>query len=97
IVVGFCLLVGLLTRPAALFGALFLLMFYLAMPPLPWVPDNPRVEGHYLFVNKNIVEMLALLTLATVPSGRWLGLDALLRLMFSRKAPPAPAPAPPTT
>lgn len=97
IVLGFCLLAGLFTRPASLLAALMLLMFYLAMPPLPWVPDNPRVEGHYLFVNKNLIEMLALLTLATVPSGRWLGLDALLWMAGQRRRPAPPStPATPT-
>jgi uncharacterized membrane protein YphA (DoxX/SURF4 family) len=77
-VVGACLLLGLLTRSACVAGAAFLLLFYLAMPALPWLPELPRSEGHYLFVNKNIIEMLALLTLATTRSGRWAGLDGLL-------------------
>jgi uncharacterized membrane protein YphA (DoxX/SURF4 family) len=76
--VGTCLIVGLFTRTACLGGAAFLLMVYLAMPALPWLPINPRAEGHYFFVNKNIIEMLALLTLATTHSGRWAGLDGLL-------------------
>lgn len=80
-VVGGLLLAGLFTRTACLAGAAFLLLFFLAMPPLPWVPDNPRAEGHYLFINKNIIEMLALLALATTRSGRWLGLDALLQFL----------------
>jgi hypothetical protein len=48
------------------------------MPPLPGLPENPRAEGHYLFINKNTIEMLALLVLATTRSGSWLGLDALI-------------------
>lgn len=87
--VGLCLLLGLFTRLACVAGAGFLLMFYLSMPPFPWLPDNPRVEGHYLFVNKNLIELLALLTLATTRSGHWLGLDGLIcslfRMMFRRK------------
>jgi uncharacterized membrane protein YphA (DoxX/SURF4 family) len=81
VVIGACLLLGLLTRPACVAGALFLLMLYLAMPPWPWLPENVRVEGHYLFINKNLIEMLALLALATVPSGRWFGLDGLLQFL----------------
>jgi uncharacterized membrane protein YphA (DoxX/SURF4 family) len=76
--VGACLILGLFTRTACLGGAAFLLLFYLAMPSLPWVPANPRAEGHYLIINKNIIEMLALLTLATTRSGCWVGLDGLL-------------------
>jgi uncharacterized membrane protein YphA (DoxX/SURF4 family) len=94
IAVGVALLLGVLTRTACLAGALFLLSFYLAMPPLPDWPESPRLEGHYLFVNKTLVEMLALLALATTRSGRWLGLDALLQFLFPaawRAAPPAAA------
>ena len=76
--VGACLLLGLFTRTACLAGAAFLLLFYLAMPALPWLPESARAEGHYVVVNKNIIEMLALLTLATTRSGRWAGLDGLL-------------------
>jgi uncharacterized membrane protein YphA (DoxX/SURF4 family) len=95
--VGACLLLGLFTRTACLAGAAFLVLFYLAMPALPWLPESPRAEGHYVFVNKNIIEMLALLTLATTRSGFWAGLDGLLyclapwRWSGRRSAPPPPA------
>lgn len=78
---GAGLILGLFTRLSALGGACLLLLFYLALPPLPGLPDNPMAEGKYLFVNKNLIEALALLTLATTASGRWLGLDALLSLV----------------
>jgi uncharacterized membrane protein YphA (DoxX/SURF4 family) len=83
--VGACLIAGLLTRSACLGGAVFLLMFYLAMPPFPGLPDNPRAEGHYLYINKNIIEMLALLALATMRSGKWFGVDGLLQFLNPRK------------
>jgi uncharacterized membrane protein YphA (DoxX/SURF4 family) len=90
LVVGALLILGAFSRLACLGGAGFLLLFYLAMPPLLGVPDNPKVEGHYFLINKNIVELVALLALATVPSGRWLGLDGILYYLNpfrSRKAP----------
>jgi uncharacterized membrane protein YphA (DoxX/SURF4 family) len=80
-VVGVGLLAGLFTRTSCVLGAGFLLMFYLAMPPFPGLPENPKAEGHYFFINKNLIEMLALLTLATTFSGRWLGLDGLLQFL----------------
>jgi uncharacterized membrane protein YphA (DoxX/SURF4 family) len=80
--VGLMLLLGLATRLACVAGAGFLLMFFLAMPPLPGWPESPRVEGHYLFINKNVIEMLALLALATTHSGRWSGLDGLLQFLL---------------
>jgi uncharacterized membrane protein YphA (DoxX/SURF4 family) len=80
-IVGACLILGLLTRLSCVAGAAFLLMFYLAMPSLEWLPVNPRAEGHYLWVNKNIIEMVALLTLATTQSGKWVGLDGLIQFL----------------
>jgi uncharacterized membrane protein YphA (DoxX/SURF4 family) len=78
VVVGGCLMMGLFTRTSAFAGAVFLFMLYAAMPPLPWVPEVTRTEGKYLFVNKNLIEMLALLVLATCRTGYWIGLDGLL-------------------
>jgi thiosulfate dehydrogenase [quinone] large subunit len=91
--VGVCLMIGLLTRTACLAGAGFLLLFYLAMPALPDWPPSPRLEGSYLYVNKTLIEMFALLALATTRSGRWLGLDALLQFFtpsFWRSGPARP-------
>jgi uncharacterized membrane protein YphA (DoxX/SURF4 family) len=76
-VVGALLLLGLFTRPAAVAGAALILSFYLAVPPLPGIPENLRLEG-YPYVNKNLIEVLTLLLLATTSVGRWAGLDALL-------------------
>ena len=98
IAVGIALLIGLLTRTACVAGASFLLLFYLAMPPLLGMPDNPRAEGHYLFINKNIIEMLALLALATTRSGRWVGLDGLVQFLrpsvWRTEPQPEPRPVP---
>jgi len=93
VTVGLCLLAGVLTRLACVGGAAFLLMFFLAMPPLPGWPESPRAEGHYLFLNKNIIEMLALLALATTRSGRWAGLDGLLQFLnpFSKSVARSPS------
>ena len=76
--VGLCLMLGLFTPIAALGGAVYLLSFYLSMPPWPGLPEPPNVEGHYRYVNKNLIEMLACLVLASTPSGLWVGLDAVL-------------------
>ncbi len=75
--VGALLLVGLFTRTACVLGACFLLGFYVAAPALLGAPEALRAEG-YPFVNKNVVEAVALLALATTRSGRWAGLDAFV-------------------
>jgi uncharacterized membrane protein YphA (DoxX/SURF4 family) len=81
VVVGGCLMLGFFTRTSAFAGAIFLFMLYAAMPPLPWVPEVTRTEGKYLFVNKNLIEMLALLVLATCRTGYWIGLDGLVSFL----------------
>jgi uncharacterized membrane protein YphA (DoxX/SURF4 family) len=78
VVIGGCLMGGLFTRVMCVLAAGFLVMTYLAHPPFPWFPLPPNTEGNPLFINKNVIEALALLTIATFPTGRWLGLDALL-------------------
>ncbi|HTU90684.1 MAG TPA: DoxX family protein [Gemmataceae bacterium] len=89
-VVGACLILGLFTRLSCLLAAGFLLMTYLSFPPFPWLPTPPNNEGYYLFVNKNVIEMLALLALATTRSGRWLGLDAIVHwMLFGSRSPAA--------
>lgn len=82
---GACLLLGLFTRIACILAAGFLIMTYLAHPAFPWLPASPMNEGNYLFVNKNVIEALALLMLATTRSGRWLGLDAWIACLFTRR------------
>jgi uncharacterized membrane protein YphA (DoxX/SURF4 family) len=78
LVAGGCVLFGLFSRLACLGCVFFLVMEYLLNSPFPWLPVSPKAEGHYLFVNKNVIETLALLVLATLPTGRWFGLDAIL-------------------
>jgi uncharacterized membrane protein YphA (DoxX/SURF4 family) len=81
-IIGGCLLLGLLTRSNCMLAAGFLLMTYFVSPPWPWLPTPPNTEGNYLFDNKNVVEMFALLVLATTASGQWFGVDALISWTF---------------
>jgi uncharacterized membrane protein YphA (DoxX/SURF4 family) len=77
VVLGICLIVGLLTRLACLGGGVFLALIVLSAPAAPWLPAPPG-PSHFLFIDNNVIEMLALFVLATTRSGKWLGLDALL-------------------
>jgi uncharacterized membrane protein YphA (DoxX/SURF4 family) len=74
---GAGLMLGFLTRLSALGAAGFLVMTYLTMPPWPGLPVPPNAEGHYLIVNKNLIECLACLALVFLPTGQWIGLDAI--------------------
>lgn len=81
-VIGVCLLLGLFSRSASFAGASFLVMTILTAPTLPWLPAAPQTEGNYLFISKNVIEMLALFMLAFMPTGRWFGIDALINTVF---------------
>ncbi len=85
VAMGACLILGLFTPLAALAGAVFLGQIYMSMPPWPGLPPNPLAEGHYFIVNKNLVEMLACLVIASTPSGLWIGLDAVLFGKYRRR------------
>ena len=76
--IGFALMLGFLTPVAGLGGALFLALIYFSMPPFPGLPVSPKSEGHYVYVNKNLVELFAMLVIASTPSGLWFGVDAFL-------------------
>ncbi|MGL5096069.1 MAG: hypothetical protein ACRDD1_10800, partial [Planctomycetia bacterium] len=81
---GGCRVVGLFSRFSALTAAALLSLFYFSNPPWPGLPAPPNAEGNYLVVNKNLVEMIACLMLATAPTGFWGGLDALVRGVITR-------------
>src|SRR5262249_29466161 len=84
LILGVTLILGLFSRLSALCAAGLLLLFYLPMAPLPGVPEAPGPE-HSLIVNKNRIECIACLALASLPTGRWIGLDALVRRFILRK------------
>lgn len=75
--IGLCLMVGLFTPLAAAAAALQLAVFYFASPPWPGLPAA-TMGGHYLYVDRNLIELIAALALVTVPTGRWAGLDFYL-------------------
>ena len=74
-ILGLLLIAGLFTKTAAAAAAFMLFSFYLAMPPFPGVPAAPGPE-HSLIVNKNLIEVIALLAIAALPTGHWFGVDA---------------------
>ena len=81
---GLLLMIGLFTRFAAFSAAFMVLGFYLAMPPFPGVPEAPGPE-HSFIVNKNLIEVFALLALTSVPTGYWFGLDKLVASFFAKR------------
>jgi uncharacterized membrane protein YphA (DoxX/SURF4 family) len=84
-IMGACIMIGFFTRTMCFLAAGFLITTQLLHPSLPYLPTSPMTEGFYLYINKNIIELLALLMLATTRSGKWIGLDALIGWIFSRR------------
>jgi uncharacterized membrane protein YphA (DoxX/SURF4 family) len=80
ILIGLGLILGCLTRFAVVSGILLLGLYYVANPPLI-ATSSGFTEGNYLVVDKNLVELLALLVLAFVPTGHYVGLDRLIALI----------------
>lgn len=84
LILGALLMIGFCTRLAAVGGAVMLTMFYLVVPPWPGVPEPAGTTEHALFINKNLIEAIALLGIAVLPTGSWFGLDGVLRWLFRR-------------
>ena len=82
--IGVGLLLGLFTRVWCVAGIGFLVMTYLNSPPWPWLPPPPPSEGNPLLINKNLIEAVALLVVLVHPTGRWLGIDAVIDYVVSR-------------
>jgi len=79
IVIGGLLMLGLFTPVAAVAAAAQLAMFYFASPPWPGMPAA-SMAGHYLYVDRNLIELVAVLA---VGAASW-----------RRLQPAAPAPMP---
>ena len=83
--VGVFLILGLFTRLASVAGIGLILLFYLCNPPLVGYFYSIPTEGTYLIVNKNLVELCALVVILVTGSGRFAGLDRLLHGVFVRR------------
>jgi thiosulfate dehydrogenase [quinone] large subunit len=75
--VGLALMLGLFTQAACAAGIALLMMFYVSAIPLDGLP-GPRLEGAYLFVNKNLIESTALAVVFAFKTGRMAGVDRWL-------------------
>ena len=83
-IVGVLLMLGLFTRLAAVGGIVFILLFYLCNPPFIGYFYALPTEGTYLIVNKNVVELCALVVVLVTGTGRFAGLDGILHGLLVR-------------
>jgi thiosulfate dehydrogenase [quinone] large subunit len=75
VAIGLSLLLGLFTQVGCLGAFGLLAMFYVSAIPMG-LPE-PRSEGTYLFVNKNLIEAAAVMVLFSFRTGQIAGLDRL--------------------
>jgi len=73
--IGLGLILGLFTNLSLIGGMVMLAFYYLSHPPLIGVVYAMPSEGSYLFVNKNLIEMVALGVILLFPTGWYIGLD----------------------
>jgi len=79
VIVGLLLMIGLFTQIASLLGLALLIMIFVAIPPLDYTGFVvSTTQGTELYVDKNLIEILALSVIASFKTGRILGLDILV-------------------
>jgi len=83
-IIGIALIAGLLSRYALWAGVGLLTLYFLATPPFIGYTYSFPSEGSYLFVNKNLVEIFAMVVLIFFPTSKIIGLDRLLNKIFER-------------
>ena len=89
--IGLGLVLGCFTRLASAAGILIILLFYLCNPPFPGYFYSIPMEGSYVVVNKNLVELAALVVVLVTGSGRAAGLDRIIHGLLRRGPRPAQA------
>ncbi len=85
IAIGTGLILGLFTRTAAIAGALLVFVYYLNNAPIIGIEYSVPTEGSYLIISKTLIEAVALFALAVFPTGKIIGIDALITRFTSRK------------
>ena len=74
IAVGVTLLIGIKVRWGCIAGIALLLLYYMAHPPFPGLPQGPA-EGSYWLVNKNLIELVALIVIYQFPLTTVFGIE----------------------
>jgi len=76
--IGAGLILGLFIRVAAISGMVLLAFYYLSHPPFIGANYAIPSEGNYLWINKNLIELLALWVILLFPTWRQIGLDRFI-------------------
>ncbi|MCD7972339.1 MAG: DoxX family membrane protein [Candidatus Azobacteroides sp.] len=82
--IGLGLILGCFSRLASIGGILFLLLYYLSHPPFIGAEYMMPTEGSYLWVDKNLIEIGALMVLVYFPTSHIIGLDRYINKFLTR-------------
>ncbi len=85
IFIGLGLILGAFTRTASIAGMGLIFLYYLCNPVLVGFYYSIPMEGSYLVINKNLVEMAALFVVTVTPTGQYLGVDLLIRKLVTER------------
>lgn len=80
--IGAGLIAGCLTRYASIAGIFMLVLFYVSHIPFIGASYMMPLEGNYLWFDKNIVELCALIVTIVFPTSHIIGID---RFFYRRK------------
>lgn len=83
--IGLGLILGSFTRLATIGGIILLAFYYLSHPPFVGLNYVLPMEGSYLVVSKNLIELVALCVLLVFPTGHIIGFDRLNYLIRRRR------------
>ena len=92
ILIGLSLFIGLFVRWSSICGAVLLLFYFLAYPPIFGHTLGVVAEGNYQWVDKNLIELFMLIVFAFLPTAYFFGADRLIK-RWKEESPSAPVPA----
>ena len=78
VLIGLSLILGFLNRWACIGGMALMFLYYISNPPFIGI-ELAVSEGSYLIVNKNLIELAAILVLFLFPTEHILGLQRLFK------------------
>lgn len=81
--IGLGLILGCFTQIATVAGMVLLALYYLSHIPFVGASYGLPTDGSYLWVDKTLIELVALAVLFVLPTGRHIGLD---RFIFGKNA-----------
>ncbi len=84
IAIGLGLMLGCFTRLASIAGMLLILLYYFCNPLFVGFYYSIPMEGNYMIVNKNLVELGALFVIVVTQSGQYAGFDRIINKIFKK-------------